>query len=64
MSQRAILAAKNKDVGDLNITIQSQIDGQMYSFKSIDSITDPNKVVNYATEFLNSLNLQKLPPRN
>lgn len=46
LSERAILAAKNKDVYDLSIQIQSQIDGQMYSFKSINSVTDLNEVVN------------------
>ncbi|KAF2903154.1 hypothetical protein ILUMI_03031 [Ignelater luminosus] len=62
MYERAILAATNKDVNDLNIKIQSQINGQIHSFKSIDSIIDPNEVVNYPTEFLNSLDLPGLPP--
>ena len=50
--QIAILAAINKHVDDLTSKIQSQIIGQIHSFKSIDSITDPNEVVNYPTEFL------------
>ncbi|KAF2903264.1 hypothetical protein ILUMI_02924 [Ignelater luminosus] len=62
LSERAILAATNKDVNDVNIKIQSQINGQIRSFKSIDSIIDPNEVVNYPTEFLNSLDLPGLPP--
>ncbi|KAF2898048.1 hypothetical protein ILUMI_08127 [Ignelater luminosus] len=62
ISKRAILAATNKDVNDLNIKIQSQINGQIHSFKSIDSIINPNEVVNYPTEFLNSLDLPGLPP--
>jgi PIF1 helicase. len=52
--KRGILAAINKDVDVLNIKIQSQINGQLHSFKSVDSITDPNEVANYPTEFLNS----------
>ena len=45
LSKRAILAEKNKDVDDLNTKIQSQINGQIHSLKSINSITDPNEVV-------------------
>ena len=63
LSKRTIIAAKNKDVDDLNTKIQSQINGQIYSFKSIDSITDPNEV-NYANESLNSLDLPGLPPQS
>ena len=46
LSKRTILTAKNKDMDDINTKIQSQINGQIHSFKSIDSITDPNEVVN------------------
>ena len=51
--QIANLAAKNKDEDGLHTKIQSQIKEQIYSFKSINSISDPNEVVNYPTEFLN-----------
>ena len=47
LSKRVILTAKNKDVDELNKKkIQSQISGQIHSYKSIESITDPNEVVN------------------
>ena len=36
LSERAILAAKNKDVDDFNFIIQNQIVGTLHSFKSID----------------------------
>ena len=45
--QIAVLAAKNKDINDLKTKIQGQINEQIHMFKSIDSITDPNEVVNY-----------------
>lgn len=64
LGQRAILAAKNKDVNDLNIAIQRQIAGQLHTFKSIDTVTNPDEVVNYPTEFLNSLDLPGMPPHN
>ena len=51
--------AKNKGVDDLNTKIHSQINGQIHSFKLINSITNPNEVVNYPTEFLIGL-----PPHN
>ena len=49
----AILAAKNKDVDDLNTKIQSQINGKIHLRKSNNSITDPNEVINYPNKFLN-----------
>ncbi|XP_057670404.1 uncharacterized protein LOC130902344 [Diorhabda carinulata] len=64
LSQRAILAAKNNDVHALNYTIQSKIAGDLVTYKSVDSITIPNDVVNYPTEFLNSLELPGFPPHN
>lgn len=64
LSERAILAAKNKDVDDLNFVIQNQIVGQLHSFKSIDCVTNPDEATSYPTEFLNSLDLPGLPPHN
>lgn len=64
LSERAILAAKNKDVDELNFNIQSEIAGQLYSYKSVDTATSQDDVVNYPTEFLNSLALPGLPPHN
>ncbi|CAB3242523.1 unnamed protein product [Arctia plantaginis] len=57
LSQRAILQA-------LNFTIQSKIAGDLVTYKSVDSMTNPDDVVNYPTEFLNSLELPGFPPHN
>ncbi|XP_018788418.1 PREDICTED: uncharacterized protein LOC108968698, partial [Bactrocera latifrons] len=62
LSERAILAAKNVDVNEINASILTQIPGEVVTYKSIDSITNPDDVVNYPIEFLNSLNLPGLPP--
>ncbi|KAF2890198.1 hypothetical protein ILUMI_15975 [Ignelater luminosus] len=64
LSERAILAAKNKDVDDLNHIIQNEIIGTMHSFKSIDCVTNEDEVSNYPIEFLNSLDVPGLPPHN
>ncbi|XP_062525690.1 ATP-dependent DNA helicase pif1 [Bombyx mori] len=64
MSERAILAAKNKDVDDLNYIIQNKIIGTMHSFKSIDCVTNEDEATNYPIEFLNSLDVPGLPPHN
>ncbi|XP_046803760.1 uncharacterized protein LOC124419194 [Lucilia cuprina] len=64
LSERAILAAKNIDVDELNFKIQSEIAVELMTYKSVDSVTSKNDVVNYPTEFLNSLELPGLPPRN
>ncbi|XP_037910190.1 ATP-dependent DNA helicase PIF1-like [Hermetia illucens] len=64
LGERAILAAKNKDVEDLNATIQNFLPGQLVSFKSVDTVMNQDDVVNYPTEFLNSLELSGLPPHN
>ncbi|XP_037943171.1 ATP-dependent DNA helicase PIF1-like [Teleopsis dalmanni] len=62
--ERAILAAKNKDVNDLNFVIQNQIVGTLHTFKSIDCVTNEEEATNYPTEFLNSLDMPGLPPHN
>ncbi|XP_008189727.1 uncharacterized protein LOC103311793, partial [Acyrthosiphon pisum] len=64
MSERAILAARNKDADSLNFTIQSKIAGELRSYKSVDSTTDETEAVNYPTEFLNSLDVPRTPPHN
>lgn len=64
LSERAILTAKNKDVSELNIAIQSKIPGDLVSYKSLDMVTNEEDVVHYPTEFLNSLDLTGLPPHN
>lgn len=62
LSERAILAGTNKDVNELNWSIQNSINGKLHSYKSVDTVI--NEVVNYPTEFLNSLDLPGLPPHN
>ncbi|XP_060846147.1 ATP-dependent DNA helicase PIF1-like [Rhopalosiphum padi] len=64
LSERAILAAKNIDVNELNFKIQEQITGELRIYKSVDSATNQDNVVNYPPEFLNSLDLPGLPPHN
>ncbi|XP_061392257.1 uncharacterized protein LOC133327727, partial [Musca vetustissima] len=64
ISERAILAAKNKDVDSLNIIIQNQIPGELHSYKSVDSVADEDEATNYPTEFLNSLDVPGTPPHN
>ncbi|XP_063987756.1 uncharacterized protein LOC135167948 [Diachasmimorpha longicaudata] len=64
LSERAILAAKNIDVNELNFKIQEQITGDLRIYKSVDSTTNQDDVLNYPPEFLNSLDLPGLPPHN
>lgn len=47
LSERAILAAKNKDVGEINEKVLNDFPGQILTYKSVDSITNPDDVVNY-----------------
>jgi hypothetical protein len=62
LSERAILAAKNKDVYELNNIILSNVQSQAVTYKSVDTVVDANEAVNYPTEFLNSLDLPGMPP--
>lgn len=62
LSDRAILAPKNNEVNELNVDIQRQIAGELVTYKSVDTVTNPDDVVNYPTEFLNSLDLPGVPP--
>lgn len=62
ISERAILAAKNKDVHEINYDILNRLPGQTKNYLSTDTVTDPEQVVHYPTEFLNSLELPGMPP--
>ncbi|XP_055543432.1 uncharacterized protein LOC129728984 [Wyeomyia smithii] len=62
LSVRAILAPKNQDVNAINCSILDVIEGNEKTYKSIDTVTNTDEVVNYPTEFLNSLELPGLPP--
>ncbi|GFX67062.1 ATP-dependent DNA helicase [Trichonephila clavipes] len=64
LRERAILAAKNLDVDAINFKIQQSLPGKEITFKSIDTVVDPDEVVNYPVEFLNSLDLPGMPPHN
>ncbi|GFV79733.1 ATP-dependent DNA helicase [Trichonephila clavipes] len=48
LSQRAILAAKNVDVDEINFQIQQLLPGDLMSFKSIDTVVDENESVNFS----------------
>jgi len=63
LGARAILAAKNNDVNANNFRIQNKIPGDLTTYKSIDTVTNQDEVVNYSTEFLNSLDLPGMPPQ-
>ncbi|CAB3255838.1 unnamed protein product [Arctia plantaginis] len=64
LSERAILAAQNKDVDALNYIIQNKIIETMHSFKSIDCVINEDEATNYPIELLNSLDVPGLPPHN
>ncbi|GBP96626.1 ATP-dependent DNA helicase PIF6 [Eumeta japonica] len=55
-------AAKNIDVNTINFTIQNRIHGETTTYKSIGTVVNQDEVVNYPTEFLNSIDLPGIPP--
>lgn len=57
-----MLAATNIDVNSINRTILNRINGNAVTYKSIDTVTRDEDVVNYPVEFLNSLDLPGFPP--
>ncbi|XP_039968402.1 uncharacterized protein LOC120780212 [Bactrocera tryoni] len=63
LSERAILATKNKDVDEINFKIQNQIGDLLHSFKPVDYVVNEDEATNYSTEFLNSLDLPGVPTR-
>ncbi|GFU03130.1 ATP-dependent DNA helicase [Trichonephila clavipes] len=64
LRERAILVAKNLVVDAINFKIQQSPPGNEITLKSIDTVVDPDEVVNYPVAFLNSLDLPGMPPHN
>ncbi|XP_003739165.2 uncharacterized protein LOC100908203, partial [Galendromus occidentalis] len=52
------------DVQGINIKIQNEIPGEATTYKSIDTVMNEEEIVNYPTEFLNSLDLPGVPPHD
>ncbi|GFR00152.1 ATP-dependent DNA helicase [Trichonephila clavata] len=64
LSHRAILASRNDVVEKLNVTIQKQLPGKEYAYKSIDCILNDDEAVQYPIEFLNSIQTPDLQAPN
>ena len=64
LTKRVILASTNEVCLSINKEIIRQLRGEESIYYSADSIVsdDPNDVVNYPTEYLNSLTLSGMPP--
>lgn len=61
LSQRAILAPKNRTVDAINDELLQQIPSEERVYKSIDRTPDPEDVIDYPIELLNSLQPPGLP---
>ena len=61
---RAILAPRNIVVDAINRVILEAVPGDERVYSSIDTVVDEQQVVNFPTEFLNSLDISGLPPHN
>ena len=64
LCERVLLASKNIDVNSINSNILNKIDGNLRTYKSIDTVANIDDVVNYPVEFLISLDLSGFPPHD
>ena len=64
LSERAILASKNNAVNAINDKLLHMLPGESRSYKSMDTVPDPDQVVYYPVEFLNTLQPTGVPPHN
>ncbi|XP_049310663.1 ATP-dependent DNA helicase pif1-like [Bactrocera dorsalis] len=62
LAERAVLAAKNKHVGQTNADVLTHVPGEVVTYQSVGTVTNQDDAVNYPTEFLNSLDLPGFPP--
>ena len=56
LRERENLNPKNDVAESISSKLLWRIPGNASSFKSIDTVVEPEEAVNYPTEFLNSLN--------
>lgn len=64
MCQRAILAARNSSVDEINDIILNKLPGESVNYISIDNVMDQEDSVHYPQEFLNSLTPSGFPPHS
>jgi len=62
LSERAILAARNDTVDNLNVQLLASMRGDAVTSYSADKIVDQENAEHYASEYLNTINLSSLPP--
>lgn len=62
LCDRSILAPTNDQVTALNQRILDKLSGESQTYLSINTVCNPDEVVNYPTEFLNSIIVPGLPP--
>ena len=62
LAERAILAARNDTVDNLNAQLLASMRGERFASYSADTIIDQEDADNYASEYLNTINLSSLPP--
>ena len=61
LAERAILAARNDTVDNLNAQLLASMRGERFASYSADTIIDQEDADNYASEYLNTINLSSLP---
>ena len=61
IGERAVLAPRNDRVNDLNMILLDRIPNQAVCYRSIDTVVNETDVLNYTTEFLNSIEMSGVP---
>jgi ATP-dependent DNA helicase PIF1 len=62
LCERAVLAPQNITARAINQQLMRQLPGEEQSYKSLDTVVEPEEATQYPTEFLNSLEPTDLPP--
>jgi len=62
LAERAILAARNDTVDNLNAQLLATMRGEVFASYSADKIIDQENADNHPSEYLNMINLSSLPP--